>query len=282
MFPRTDIVQDEKIMVSINNGGPSLVNSLLEFRAGFEACALPSFYPALLMARRNQDQPVLVIPGFTASDHSTFFVRQYLRKLGYDAYGWSQGSNNGLTATSFDALEDRLADIYQRTGRPVSLVGWSLGGFFVRALANRHAEKVRSIITVATPFAMPTPRAVNRVINRLYGYLNPHQQMDEFFVSSDMWEPTPALPSTSVYSQGDGVNSWNYCLDKEGPLSENVRVYGSHCGLAVNPMVFYVLADRLGQSVDSWQPFTGPTAQLRGLAARVIGASEDTAAVAQP
>lgn len=262
-------------MVSMKNGGPSLVNSLLEFRAGFEACALPGCYPALLLARRNPGQPVLVIPGFTASDNSTFFARQYLRKLGYDVYGWGQGTNNGLTAINFEGLEHRLLEIYQSTGKPVSLVGWSLGGFFARALANRHGAKVRSVITVATPFAMPTPRAVNRVINRLYGYLNPYQQMDEFFVSSDMWEPTPEQPATSIYSQGDGVNSWKYCLDGDGPRAENVRVFGSHCGLVVNPLVFFILADRLGQDPATWQQYAGPVAQLQGMASRALGLADE-------
>lgn len=265
-------------MVSNKHGGPSLVNSLLEFRAGFEACTLPGFYPALLLARHNPKQPVMVIPGFTASDHSTFFVRQYLRKLGYDVYGWGQGTNNGLNAASFESLEQRLGDIYQRTGRSVSLVGWSLGGFFARALANSHSDKVCNVITVATPFAMPTPRAVNRVINRLYGHLNPYQQMDDFFVSSDKWEPTPTQPSTSIYSQGDGVNSWKYCLDNEGSRAENVRVYGSHCGLVVNPLVFYVLADRLGQQPENWRPFTESGPRLRELASRLFGAADKVGA----
>ena len=59
--------------------------------------------------------------------------------------------------------------------------------------------------------------------------------------------PVHEAAATSIYSRGDGINSWRYCLDREGPLSENVRVYGSHCGLAVNPMVYFVLADRLGE-----------------------------------
>ncbi len=29
----------------------------------------------------------------------------------------------------------------------------------------------------------------------------------------------------------------------------------SHCGLGVNPMVMYAIADRLAQAEDAWQPF---------------------------
>lgn len=255
-------------MQAYRSNGPSLVNSVLEFRAGLEACSLPGAYPLLMMAARGDGQPVLLVPGFTSSDNATFFVRRYLRKLGYDVHGWGQGPNIGLSASVLEALEERLLRIARESGRPVSLVGWSLGGFYVRALANRHPDKVRSIITIATAFALPTPRAINRVITRLYGYLNPMQQSDELFVGSDVWESNPPMPSTSVYSEGDGVNNWRYCLDEEGPRSENVRVFGSHCGLTLNPMVYYVLADRLAQDPLAWAPYCLETS-LAGIRGRL-------------
>lgn len=244
-------------MSEMRRSGPPLVSSVLEIRAGIEACALLYAYPFLLRAPRGEGRPVLLIPGFTNSDNSTFFVRDYLRRLGYDVHCWGMGANYGLREETFEKLRQRLRDIHQSTGQKVSLVGWSLGGFYVRALANSHAQMVRSIVTVGTTFCMPTPRAVNRVITRLYSYLNPYQQMDAFFLSSDLWETTPALPSTSIYTKGDGINDWHYCLEKPGPRTENVRVFGSHSGLAVNAMVFYLLANRLAQHPESWQPYAG-------------------------
>jgi pimeloyl-ACP methyl ester carboxylesterase len=249
---------------SERNSGPSLINSVLEFRAGLEACALPYAYPLLLRAKRGRGRPVLLIPGFTSSDNATYFVRDYLRRLGYDVYGWGLGASNGLSADTFKKLEQRLADISSQTGQKVSLVGWSLGGFYVRALANKSPGLVRNIVTVGTTFSMPTPKAVNRVINRLYGHLNPYQQMDEFFQGSDLWEPTPVVPSTSIYTRGDGVNNWQYCLDKVGALSENVRICGSHSGMAINPLVYHVVADRLSQDVECWQMYKPPKI-LQGL-----------------
>ena len=262
-------------MASMRSVGPPLINSVLELRAGVEACTLPGVYPFLLLAERGAGQPVLVIPGFTSSDHATFFLRNYLKQLNYDVYGWGQGANQGLVSTVFEALEERLLTIYKDTGQPVSLLGWSLGGFYVRALANKYPDKVRCIMTISTTFALPTPRAVNRVITRLYGYLNPDQQTDEFFISSDMWEATPPMPSTSIYSEGDGVNNWRYCLDQENSLSENVRVYGSHCGLAVNPLVYYLLADRLAQDPARWNPYNRSSA-LASYRTRLVGGVKET------
>jgi pimeloyl-ACP methyl ester carboxylesterase len=231
-----------------------------------EACALPYAYSWLLRAPRGEGRPVLVIPGFTNSDNATFFVRGYLRRLGYEVHGWDMGTNSGLSFTTYAALQQRLHRIYESSGQSVSLVGWSLGGFYARALANQQADQVRSVVSVATTFCMPTPKAVNRAITRLYGHLNPYQQTDEFFRSSELWETTPAVPSTSIYSKGDGINNWEYCIDKVSARAENVQVYGSHSGLAVNALVYQVLADRLAQDPATWRAYAAPkfVQQLRG------------------
>ncbi|MEO7855046.1 MAG: hypothetical protein ABIR94_22780, partial [Rubrivivax sp.] len=40
-----------------------------------------------------------------------------------------------------------------------------------------------------------------------------------------------------------------------GPLSENIEVEGSHCGLGHNPLVLHAIADRLAQPEGAWRPF---------------------------
>jgi hypothetical protein len=44
-------------------------------------------------------------------------------------------------------------------------------------------------------------------------------------------------------------------VQKPGPQTDNIKVLASHCGLGVNPMVMYAIADRLAQAEDAWQPF---------------------------
>ena len=44
--------------------------------------------------------------------------------------------------------------------------------------------------------------------------------------------------------------------DWVSPVAENIRLYTSHFGMAVNPIVLYVIADRLAQSEQDWRPFT--------------------------
>ncbi|MDH3754731.1 MAG: alpha/beta hydrolase, partial [Acidimicrobiia bacterium] len=70
--------------------------------------------------------------------------------------------------------------------------------------------------------------------------------------------PVLAVPTTSIYTRTDGIVHWRTCLVRPGPISENVEVHGSHCGLGFNPAVAFVIADRLAQRADRWRPFRPP------------------------
>ena len=67
--------------------------------------------------------------------------------------------------------------------------------------------------------------------------------------------PPPPVPSTAMFSRTDGVASWWCCVDEARPDAENIEVPGSHIGLLHNPLVLYVIADRLAQPEGEWQPF---------------------------
>ncbi len=42
-------------------------------------------------------------------------------------------------------------------------------------------------------------------------------------------------------------------------MVQNIQVWGSHCGLTINPMVWFLLAERLSQPHDDWRPFRSST-----------------------
>ena len=77
-------------------------------------------------------------------------------------------------------------------------------------------------------------------------------------------EPPP-VPSTSLYSERDGLAPWPFCLDRRDHSSENVRVPGSHAGMPFNPLMYYIIADRLAQPRGGWQPFQLSHGPIRGL-----------------
>ena len=100
----------------------------------------------------NERSPVLVLPGFTASDQSTRPLRGVLRRKGYSVHGWGLGANVGPHPHVLEGMERRLTELFERYGAKVSLVGWSLGGIYARELAHSHPELVRLVITLGSPY----------------------------------------------------------------------------------------------------------------------------------
>jgi pimeloyl-ACP methyl ester carboxylesterase len=105
---------------------------------------------------RGDGHPVLIFPGLGASGCATESMRERLRALDYDVHDWVQGVNH-WPEDDFDGflllLSEQLKQIYAHHNRPVSLIGWSLGGLYARELAKTHPELVRQVITLATAFA---------------------------------------------------------------------------------------------------------------------------------
>jgi pimeloyl-ACP methyl ester carboxylesterase len=234
---------------------PSLFWLLLEGRAAGELATTIALRPILRRLRRGDGHPVLLLPGFLATDFSTRPLRRFLRELGYWSHRWHLGRNLGPRRDLEQRLEARLADVFDRHGRPVSLIGWSLGGLYARLLANRRPDRVRSVITLGSPFAHDM-KANNSW--RLYELLT-DERIEEIPPErlGDV-RRTPPVPTTSIFSRTDGIAAWQCAIQMEGPLAESIEVPGSHLGLGFNPLVFYAIADRLSQVPGDWQPFFRP------------------------
>jgi pimeloyl-ACP methyl ester carboxylesterase len=207
---------------------------------------------------------VLVLPGFTASDRSTWVLRRELDAHGYVTDGWGLGRNLGPFGHIVTGLRARLDDLYLADRRPVSIIGWSLGGIYARQLARERPALVRQVITLASPYRMlPGDRSS---ATRLWEQLAPYHDGPLNQAGLDEAEREPlTVPATSVYTRTDGVVRWELCIDTTGrsapnPRSENVQVFGTHLGLGVNPAVVYAVLDRLARPVAAWSPFRAPWA----------------------
>lgn len=235
---------------------PSKLLALTELpRALAELGSLGWFMPGLMAAPRGDGHPVLVLPGFITTDASTRILRRYLTALGYDAHAWNLGRNLGPRAIGREGerLIARLEEIYEATGQKVSLVGWSLGGVLARQLARRRPEMVRQVISLGSPFA-GDPRASN--VWRSYEALT-GQRIDDEHTQAQLRESVlaPPVPSTAIFSKGDGVVAWQNCREDQADTTDNIEVRGSHCGLGVNPAVLWAVADRLAQPEGAFKPF---------------------------
>jgi hypothetical protein len=234
---------------------PSPMLIPLEGRAWLELAALVPALPALSGAPRGDGHPVLVLPGFLADDRSTRALRWFLRDRGYHAHASRLGRNVGPTPETVAGLVERLAALYERHGRTVSLIGWSLGGIYARELARAFPERVRLVITLASPFRDPTASTVAR-LQRLG--IGPRPVGDPTIPRERLCAPLP-VPTTSFYSETDGIVAWRSCLADDGPFAENLAVASSHCGMGHHPTVLLAIADRLAQREGGWRPYVPRT-----------------------
>ena len=231
---------------------PSKALLMLEGRAIHEFGAFLASLPLLRLAPKGDGRSVLVLPGLVASDLSTRPLRTFLANQGYDVSGWGQGRNYGLRDGVAEGMIDLLREIAQRSGRKVSLIGWSLGGLYARQLAKLRPDEVQTVITLGSPFAAH-PRSTNAW--RVYELASGKRADDpEVHFGRALAEPPP-VPTTAIFSRTDGVCAWRGCVERPGALTENIEVQGSHCGLVHHPAAVYAVADRLAQRQGAWRPF---------------------------
>jgi pimeloyl-ACP methyl ester carboxylesterase len=233
---------------------PAILQALAEpVRASGEFATSVSLLPFFRLLPRGESHPVLVLPGFMASDGSTRPLRRLLTALGYRAHGWGLGRNVGPTVrvvNEMPALVDRMSEESDGT---VSIVGWSLGGIYARHLAARTPNLVRAVVTLGSPVRPEARRATNAspLFEALRAIHVPGHPL------LDGGQPL-AVPVTAVHTRSDGIVPWKTCLIQDAHNAENLRVRGSHIGLGVNPAALYIIADRLAQPEGGWVGFEAP------------------------
>jgi pimeloyl-ACP methyl ester carboxylesterase len=234
--------------------GPLLM--LLEGRAPLEYLSMFAAYPWLRSLPRGDGHPVMVFPGMGANDLTTWPLRSFLQSLGYVTQAWGQGFNFGPRRGVLQRCADDIRGLSQRTGQPVSLIGWSLGGLYAREMAKEQPALARCVITLGTPFT-GHPKATNAW--RVYEWMTGTRVGDPTAI--EQIAKPPPVPTTSIYSRSDGIVSWRCSLNEPGPIAENIEVHASHVGMGMNPLALYAVADRLAQPMGAWKPFAASGAR---------------------
>ena len=191
---------------------------------------------------RGDGHPVMVVPGFGAGDLATLPLRSALRRLGYAAYGWDLGTNFGMRPTVKNALTQRLQKLGSEHQSPVSLIGWSLGGVFVREMARHQPQLVRRVFTLGSPIN-GRPDANNMLV--LFRLANRGKPVNLDWEGFRKRCTAPPVPCTAIYSKTDGIVAWQCAMEDAAPNTECAEVRGSHFGLVVNRQVLQVIAERL-------------------------------------
>ena len=201
---------------------------------------------------------VVVVPGFLGADFYLGDLYFWLRRIGYRPYlsgiGWNAECLNTLTKR----LSATVAQAYADTGRPVHLIGHSLGGILSRSVAARHPEKVASLITLGTPFrgVRSHPWVLNmadRVRLRVLQKEDAERRPECYTSFCDCPAVAvlekhlpPTIAQTAIYTKMDGIVDWEACLYNND--AQDLEVTGTHIGLAFNHQVYSHIARRLGRS----------------------------------
>ena len=167
--------------------------------------------------------PALVLPGFLASDRTTMDIRRALARAGWRVYPWNLGLNLGAKADTLELLGRRLDEIYD--GRPVLLVGWSLGGMFARELAWVHPGKVRAVATLCSPFSGDYKTNTN--VRELYERVAGHDVNQPPFPRG---EGKPPVPTLAFWSRRDGIVAPSAARGLEHETDHAVEIDTYHVG----------------------------------------------------
>jgi pimeloyl-ACP methyl ester carboxylesterase len=164
--------------------------------------------------------PVLVIPGFLATDRTTMALRKALARAGWRVHGWGMGWNLGVKADTLDALEARV----DRMGvkKPVLIVGWSLGGLYARELARQCPNRVRAVVTLGSPFSGD---AHQNNVWQLYELVAGHK-VDQPPIPRILEKPP--VPSLAIWSRRDGIIAPRAAYGLEGERDEAVELDSAH------------------------------------------------------
>jgi triacylglycerol lipase len=234
-----------------------------ELRYGGELARLLSDPRLRAPGRREDAQPVMLIPGFMAGDNSLRVMRSWLQRRGHRVAMSGMRVNVGCAEEIVQRLELQLEQVAEDCGDRVMLIGQSRGGALARALAVRHPDLVCGLVMLGSPVcdglavSPPVLRTV-RLVARL-GDLG----MPGVFSTSckegaccaafeaDLAAPLAGeIEAVAVYSRSDGIVDWRACLDPHAELAE---VDSSHCGMSVHPQVYRVLEQVLdGATEVAW------------------------------
>lgn len=229
-FARRMALAREEIPQEFEAGKPRLVRVLGEAQALLEP--IRRRRRKIEIAASHNPQMVMILPGFATHPVRMRYLAQALEAAGHRTKRWGLGFNWGADEERFALLEARLADLHARHGRPIVLLGWSLGGLFARELAKRQPQAVAKVITMGSPFS-GSPRANN--VWRAYQFITGHS-VDAPPIEADL-AAKPPVETVALWSANDGAIAPRCAAGRPGERDRAVAVRCTHIGFTYDPGV---------------------------------------------
>lgn len=210
---------------------------VLEARAPFEARALKR---STLWhgdgVPPGKGRGALLIPGFMSGTSKADALAHVLREADWEVEVTQVGRNAGPAYHVADAATETLADLTERTGERVTIVGHSRGGQIGRVLAVREPMQVRKVVAIGAPLRTKYPpfllvKVPAETLDRVWrwGVLGPVDPDREQGVDDHRYLPFPEdVELVSIFSRNDGIVDWRYSFDEYARM---VEIRGSHLGM---------------------------------------------------
>jgi pimeloyl-ACP methyl ester carboxylesterase len=204
---------------------------------------------------RGDGRPVLLLPGFLAGDYTLATMAGWLERIGYRPGGARFLANVSCSDEALRQAERRAERMAAEHNRRIAIVGHSRGVHLGKAIATRRPELVSHMIglggglesqlaiSAPTGAAVALVRAWHRRRGRNGARRDCLTESCTCAFSRAYAAPFPeCVRLTSIYSEADGVVRWQSCI---APYADNVRVSGTHVGLAFNAEAYRAIAEAL-------------------------------------
>jgi pimeloyl-ACP methyl ester carboxylesterase len=201
---------------------------------------------------KGNNVPTIVIPGFTAGNGSTVFLRTVLEQQKHNMFKWCNNRNIGFSDEVINKTIDQVKGLSDKYGVAVNIVGQSLGGCYARTIANAIPDHINVVVTMGSPITgleLVNPSTIHHY-DTTTGAVNAATTHHAEYLHT--FYPNPPSPSTSIYSKTDGVVNWQHSILVESDLSESIEVDTSHVSMGFHLRTIQIIANRLGQKKDSW------------------------------
>ncbi|MFT4633775.1 MAG: pimeloyl-ACP methyl ester carboxylesterase [Candidatus Azotimanducaceae bacterium] len=251
---------------------PSKLAMLKEARVALDLIRmlLPLAGAQLRPAASPRGSPIIVAPGFGSDNRYTRPLRHYLQRLGFRAEGWGLGLNlagvnlehqlddlsggwdvarrevyNGEGSVPYlcDLFTDQVHARFKHFGEPITLIGWSLGGYVAREAARDLPNAVCRVITLGSPtIGGPKYTAAASF------FASRHMDMDWIETEVAKRESRPIQqPITAIVSRSDAIVSWAAAQDHYSPNVRHIEVNAAHLGMGFNPTIWRHITQALAR-----------------------------------
>lgn len=199
---------------------------------------------------RGDGSAVILVPGFLGTDLYLGELYFWLRRIGYRPYMSRIGVNAECPGMLTGRLLKTVQQAHAETGKPVRIVGHSLGGLIGRRVCLEHPDLATQLVYLGSPVqGMVAHPAVVASATLLHTTLklttSTHgdcltENCACGFIHDIGRVLDDRVDHAAIYTEADGVVDWHASRETDPRL--NYEVGGTHIGLVYNPRAYDVLA----------------------------------------